>query len=100
MLQNSPMLDNRSEEAEDTERDKTQSENQGAMKVFGPWVHSRFYQNVPEFGDAKSEPNQRQAGANPRHESSVSSLARALFGEFGGNICLPRMFNHLHVSSL
>ncbi len=81
MLQNSPMLDNRGQETEDTEGDKTQSENQGGVNMFGASVHSSFYQNVPEFGDAKPEPNQRQAGANPRHEGSVGSLAGALFSE-------------------
>jgi hypothetical protein len=51
MLQNSPMLDNRSEEAEDTERDKTQSENQGAMKVFGGQVReaSGTYKTPPRL---------------------------------------------------
>ena len=65
----------------------------------GAWVHPRFYQNVPEFGDAKPKPDQRQAGANPRHEGAVSSLTAALFSEFVGNIRLPRIFIHLHVFS-
>ncbi len=100
LLQNSPMLDNRGQEAEDTQGDKTQSENQGGVNVFGASVISSFYQNIPEFGDAKPEPDQRQAGANPRHEGSVGSLAGALFGEFVGDIRLLRMFIHLHIFSL
>ena len=53
---------------------------------------SSFYQNIPEFSDAKPEPDQRQAGANPGHEGSVSSLAGALFGEFIGDFLAGRVF--------
>ena len=94
------MLDNRGEETEDAKEYKTQSKNQGGVKVFGAWAHSRFYQNIPQFGDAKSEADQRQAGADPRHEGAVSRLPAALFSEFVGNIRLPRIFIHLHVFSL
>jgi len=87
MLQNSPMLDNRGEETEDPEGDKTQPENHGGVNVAGRVNMFSFHQNIPEFGDAKPESDQRQAGANPRHEGSVSSLAGALFGQLIGYIC-------------
>ena len=35
-----------------------------------------FDQNIPEFGDAKPESNQREGGANAHHEGSVSSRKR------------------------
>jgi len=43
------MLDNRGEETEDTQGDKTQPENQGGVNVAG-WVNMfTFDQNIPEF---------------------------------------------------
>ena len=80
MLQNSPMLDNRGEEAKDTEENKTQSKNQSGVKVSGVSDESGPRQNIVELSDAKSEPNQREAGADPGHEGTVGSLARTLFG--------------------
>ncbi len=94
------MLDNRGEETEDTEGDKTQPENQGGVKVASSLNMFTFHQNIPKFGDAKPESNQREAGANPRHEGSVSSLASPLFAKFGGNIYLLRMFIHINILSL
>ena len=46
MLQNSPMLDNRGEETEDSQGDKTQSENQGGVKVFRASAHVQL---LPEY---------------------------------------------------
>ena len=88
------MLDNRGEETEYTKGDKTQSENQRGVHVLGASVQSSFCQNVPEFSDAKPEPDQREAGADPGHEGSVSSLAGALFSEFVGDILAGRVFAH------
>ncbi len=77
------MLDNRGEETEDAEGDKTQSENQCGMDMFVAPAHAKFFhQDIPEFGDTEPEPDQREAGANPRHKSSVGRLAGALLGEF------------------
>ena len=57
MVQNSPMLDNRGEETEDAEGDKTQSKNHGGVNIIaGSANKTTFNQNVPEFGDAKPEP--------------------------------------------
>ena len=57
--------------------------------VAGSVNKSTFKQNIPEFGDTKPKPDQGKAGANPRHEGSVSSLTGSLFAKFGGNIRLP-----------
>ena len=71
------MLDDCGEETEDTEGDKTQSENQGGVNVVAGSVNkSTFNQNIPEFSDAKPKPNQRETGANPRHEGSVAAASR------------------------
>ncbi|MGA7877893.1 MAG: hypothetical protein WCA08_19705 [Desulfoferrobacter sp.] len=67
MLQNSPVLKNRGDKAENTKEDKTQSENQtGANVVFGSVNNYTFSHNIAEFGNTKPKPNQREAGANPR----------------------------------
>jgi len=51
MLQKSPMLDHRGEETEDTEGNKTLSENQGGINVFGGSGQSGFHQNISALGD-------------------------------------------------
>ena len=94
------MLDNRGEETEDTEGDKTQPENNGGVNVAGGVNMFSFQQNIPEFGDAKPESNQREGGANPRHEGTVGSRTSPLFAKFGGNIHLLRMFIRIHILSL
>ena len=65
--------------------------------MFGASTQSSFYQNVPEFSNAKPEANQREAGADPGHEGSVSGLASALFGEIRGSIFAGRRCVHSNI---
>ena len=83
------MLGNRGEETEDSQGDKIQSENQGAVNMALPSVQSSFYNNIPEFCDAKPKANQRQAGAKlhptaqafvrPGAEDTTTSEPRVVF---------------------
>jgi hypothetical protein len=79
--QDLPMLKYRRKQAENSEGDKTQTENQGAVDGIDPFPQASRLQISMQLAETEAKANEREGGAHPRHERSVCSFPTAFSGE-------------------
>jgi hypothetical protein len=85
LLENTPMLVSGGRQTRNSQNDKTQPENEGAVHMFqrasspsGP------FEKVSKLGNAKPETDKGKGRADPGHQGPVSRLPASLSGQFVG----------------
>ena len=75
------MLEYRREKTKNSDGDKTQCENKGAVDGIDLFPQTSRLQVCMELAETEAKADEREGSAHPRHESSARSFSTAFSGK-------------------